>query len=371
MNKDYKGALDDLQFSGEAKNRMTRNLVAAQAQKHVVDGGAANDRPSAYATRGGKFRWRYAAAAVAAVVLVMGIGGGAYASGALMSMGNVMDDLFGGPPAATEVVDKVGKPLGASASSAGVTVTTEAIIGDTSNYAVVFSVAKDDGSAFEGIEASDSGALPIIFDGPWSLTIDGVYGGGGGGAYFYDADPTDNAIQFVEKMSIGGTDETIIGKTARAHFTNLHVLGESEADNVMLAAGTWNLKFQIDYEDTSVQLVAGQPFNLNGMHSVVDAVSISPLAITVDYTTDEVMQFEQQESGKMSDRNAAESAKFEVPIRITLNDGTVIESVRGGASHRSPDGDKMICRTSVIFDEFVDVDSVTSVTIGDVIVPMA
>ena len=117
MDREYNEAMDDLRFSPAAKERMAARLAAAQEQARAV-----RPQPDVHAARGGKRRWRFAAAAAATVVLAVGLAGGAYASGALMGVGNVMDDLFGGPPAQTEVVGKIGRPLGASATSNGVTV---------------------------------------------------------------------------------------------------------------------------------------------------------------------------------------------------------------------------------------------------------
>lgn len=39
--------------------------------------------------------------------------------------------LFGGGPAETEIIDRIGCPIGASATSNGVTITADAIMGDT------------------------------------------------------------------------------------------------------------------------------------------------------------------------------------------------------------------------------------------------
>ncbi len=257
MNREYNEAMDDLRFSPGAKERMAAHLTAAREQAR-----SERPQPDVYAARGGKRRWRFAAAAAVTLVLAGGLAGGAYASGALMGVGNVMDDLFGGPPAQTEVVDKIGRPLGASATSNGVTVTAEAIIGDRANYTIVFSIAKDDGTPFEDIEALDNGLLPLGLGEAAGVHVDGVTTSGGS-SHFYDADPSDNAIQYVEQMSVTSTSGSIIGHTARVCFQDLYRYGDGGRE--VLVEGTWNMKFVVDYEDTSIDLPAGQPFELNGM----------------------------------------------------------------------------------------------------------
>ena len=52
----------------------------------------------------------------------------------------------------------------------------------------------------------------------------------------------------------------------------------------MVAEGTWKMKFAIDYEDTSVALPAGQALDVDGMDATVEAISLSPLSLAVDYT---------------------------------------------------------------------------------------
>lgn len=367
MSREYNEALEDLKFSSEAKKRLAANLTAAHEQEQAQ--ATKHPQPGVYAVRGGKRRWRYAAAAAAVVVLAVGVTGGAYASGALMSVGNVMDDLFGGPPAQTEVVDKIGRPIGASATSNGVTVTANAIIGDKTNYTIVFSIAKDDGTAFEGFETLDNGAMLLGFEGHSGVQIDGVRAAGGSG-HFYDADPSDNAIQYVEQMSVDVMGDSIIGRTARVNLQNLTTY--SDGDRRMIAEGEWNMKFVVDYEDTSVTLPTGQTFSLNGMQATLDSASLSPVALTFKYTVNEALDWEEQGSGQMSDHNSSELDHFLSPsLALNMKDGTVVEidtSNGGGSTHE--ESSSTTCTKNIMFDEFLNLDDVASITLGGVDIPL-
>ena len=178
--------------------------------------------------RGAKRRWRYAAA----VVLVVGVGGGtAVASGELMSMTSVFDDLLNGSPARTEVADKIGRPLGASATSNGVTITAKTIVGDRTNYAVVFSIAKDDGTAFE--------------------------------------------------------DGSIIERTAHVSLSDLKM-----------------------YEGGTPHVIAEGEWTRCGMDEALDSATVSPIALTLECTVHEVLNWEEQGSGRMPDRNQDEMDRF-------------------------------------------------------------
>ena len=73
--------------------------------------------------------------------------------------------MFGGGPAETEIIDRIGYPIGASATSNGVTITADAIMGDTYSYAIVYSIRQDDGSPWSATEtlaarARQDGLLP-------------------------------------------------------------------------------------------------------------------------------------------------------------------------------------------------------------------
>ena len=122
----------------------------------------------------------------------------------------------------------MGVPIGASDTADGVTITADAIIGDTYSYAVVYSIARDDGQPLaENMTplGGTDGPLPLTFD--QANTFIGMLGGSHGTAYFYDANPADNAIQYVEMMT---ADTPIEPGTATATFQNLYLRGEDIQD---------------------------------------------------------------------------------------------------------------------------------------------
>ena len=58
----------------------------------------------------------------------------------------VFSPLFGGAPAQTEIIDKIGYPVGASDTDNGVTVTADAVMGDAYNAVIVYTISRDDGT---------------------------------------------------------------------------------------------------------------------------------------------------------------------------------------------------------------------------------
>ena len=141
-NKMYNSALDELRFSDEAKSRMVNRLMAAAEQP---------EQPVAI-HRVRRFP-RIAAVGVAAA-LVLSIGAGA--TGVFKSASDAFAGVFG-PTADTEIIDQIGRPIGASDTSNGVTVTADAILFDGYNYLISYTLEKEDGSAFDCTKNPDTG----------------------------------------------------------------------------------------------------------------------------------------------------------------------------------------------------------------------
>lgn len=376
MNKTYRQALDDMAFPEETTKHMTNALAQAiasrqkcEADQAVVGFTPASSSHAAQAnktvkrTSHPKKCWHLVAAASLAGALVIGSAGAVAATGNLTTVKGLLDDVFNGAPASTEIIDAIGRPIGASASCNGVTITADAVVGDRWNYVVVFSITRDNGTPFD-VEPLETGTLPLMFDGPSGIHIDWMEAGGGG-IHFYDADPTDNAIQMVQSMSADTFDgESIIGNTARAHLENLYAIDDA-GERRLIAEGSWDLKFEMNYDDTTIDLPAGFSVDYNDLTADVESIAISPIGITVDYTTSDVMNWQEQNSGKMSDRNSAEMERIlNLPILVTLADGTVIDATESGSASKANDNGTTSVHKTYVFDTFASPEDIASVTIA-------
>ncbi len=130
-------------------------------------------------------------------------------------------------------------------------------------------------------------------------------------------------------------------------------------------AGTWDLKFEMNYDDTTIDLPAGFSVDYNGLSADVESVAISPIGITVDYTAHDVMNWQEQSDGKMSDHNSAEMDRImNLPILITLADGTVLDATESGASSQSNDDGTTSVHKGYVFDVLAEPEDITSVSIA-------
>ena len=368
----YTEALNSLAFSDEAKARMKARLAATR------DDGAAGDDAHASApaaltfvpaapmsgARARKHPVALKVAAVAAgIALALGAGGYGVAAAAriLPAPSEVLSDVFGDGPAQTRVIDKIGYPLDASATSNGATVAARAVIGDANGFTVVFDVTFDDDWPFDledvKIAANDNLMLAWNEGGP-DLTVDGAMGMTGG-SYFYDADPGDNTIQYVVnydqvKLFLGGS---IAGRTARVSLTELDRFTDDGRIETILT-GNWNLKFELNYEDTTVSIPAGQTTALAGHDVSINAISVSNTGVSVDY---DVTGY---------DVEGADSYKlFELPVTVTFADGSQESFTSGGGTSTKHDNVDSVS-WSHTFDRVHDAGDLVSIAIGDVTVPV-
>lgn len=353
-NREYTNALDGLRFSDEAKARMVENLLDAAQQP-------------AQPVRKAKRRLPRAAVVGVAAALALGIGAGA--TGALKTAGEAFAGVFG-PTADTEIIDQIGRPVGASDTSNGVTITADAIIGDKYHYAITYSIERADGAPL-GIDLTETvgdGVLPLNFA-EEDTTLSGYFGGTHGGSYFYDADPTDPAIQYVETREV--SDGEVQGRTVRAKFADLYAY-DADMNRVTVAEGDWSFKFTMDFEDASVSLPAGQTFDLGGKTATIDGITLSPIALRVDYTVDSAVQWDENAvSGRQTDHDKAQMKAYFDDVQIMVNkaDGTSLDLSQAGGSIR-PEGSTTVCQKGDLFQTVVPLEEVTSLTVGGVEIPV-
>lgn len=370
----YTASMDGLHFSDEAKARMAEGLRAAAAAK----GAEKNVQPKAPAEvlimserRPGRRRTRRWARVAAGLALALVLGGGgtvAVAAGVLPNPADVLSDVFGGAPAQTELLNEVGRPIGASATSNGVTVTAEAVVGDRSNFTVVYDVEFDDPSVLEGIEPGEDGTLPLVAEA--TRYVDGV-NGGGGGSWFFDADPGDGTIQYAETMGFTTWNGAgIIGRTMRFWMSEIRAY-DAEGGYTTLVTGDWGLKFEMNYVDTTVDLPAGQETTWQGADVTVDAVTVSSVGVTVDYTIERQIG-DLGPSGRLSDEaQAKQDAVLGLPVTVTFADGITFDATNANThAEEQNDGTSAVTKT-VTYDRIIAADDILSVIVGDVEIPVS
>lgn len=357
---EYKSEMKTVSLTEEEQNR----LVATMAARFAGKGEVIAMRP-----RTARRPHRLAVAAVAAgLALAVGLGGYAYASGQLVSVADLVASAFGAGPAKTEVVNKVGRPVGASVTHDGITVSADAIMGDDHSYVVVYSIRRTDG---QPVAELAPGSTPggdytsKLADGRLLIpqleqTVDGATAEGGA-QWIYDADPDDNALQVVVAY---GTDTNVVGRTVHTRFAGLTTFDEGDGAEESLVSGTWDLAFKLDYESYAVTLGGGQRVTLPETQTgaTIGQVSVSAVGVTVDYTADATDVDDVPED--LPDGYWDGPTVLDLgDITVTLKDGSqLVVSGAGGTAQDNPEGGED-CRVTGFFDRVIDPAGVASVSL--------
>lgn len=209
----------------------------------------------------------------ACIVLILSCALTAEAANGTVS--NLLAPLFGG--AQTDIVDKIGVPIGASTTVNGYTLTADAIIGDRYSVMVAYTLSRDDGQPIP--ENIDFAFREIMASGyRTKIKID---------------EDNPSIAHFHERRR---RNEPLSGRIITASFTNLIIRNGNDA-KTLVAEGTWEITFALRYPDTSERLPvrdlivydeAGKKYKVNkiilsamGLH--IDAVEYDPVFGEVSY----------------------------------------------------------------------------------------
>lgn len=340
--------LSELHFSEEQKENMVDRLMRAQLEPVQPK---KRRRPIGRTV-----------AAIAAVAAVMSMGAGAVYSG-LAS--DAFSAIFGTEQ--TEIIDKIGKPLGVSDTDAGITVTADAILGDEHNLNVVLTLTKDDGSSWNVTDAK-----PLSF-GNADVQLN-YLGGSHGSAWFVDEDPSDNQIQYIQQITVD--DGSIPMGSAKATLADLTMYDSQTGDVQQVIKGSWNLRFDVQYEDSSVELLT-DPVQVvtDAGTATVTEVRLSPVGFRVsgyyevfNAETQQMADNYEAASGREPDDSPFRRMR-DVPVVMTLKNGEIVDlgTYAGGSANMS---DRSFTLSGCYESAIYNLDDVESVTVGDVTLPV-
>lgn len=334
--KDDRSTFDALRFTPEEKEAMVEQLLAAA--------------PAAQRRVSRKKRGHVLLAAVLAAALCA-----ACASGVLRPASEVFAGLFGASQEQASLLEELGTPLGVSCSRDGLTITADAILTDGDTYAILYSIQKEDGSPLRADGRSESVSFRE-YTMQWPQQAQRT----SSALRPYDEDASDQTVQYLEICQLA---QPLQAGRMTAVFRGASI-DEVQADGniqtIPLGEGPWELSFDVTPKASSLDLPAGQRFQLQGIDCTLTRVTLSPLSLHVEYRVD---------AAEVPDENAFLQC---LPISLTKTDGTVSCTQKDAVSglRSSSDGDTMQARKDLVFSEILPLDRVKSITIGDLTVEM-
>lgn len=370
-SNDYRHALEHISFTDNAKQHMANSIAQS-----VASSDAATAQSNFNGTRRKPRIARHPvrtvariAAVTAVLAIVIGGAGTAMATGVLPLPSDMLSDIFDGPASQTEVIDRIGRPVGASCSNNGVTVTADAIMGDKDMVTITYTLTFDDPAALKKLsEPGENGTIAGSVDG--NVYVDGEHGGQGQ-SWLIDKNPNDSSIQYFAQFSVESPG--LMGRTVRTHINSLVVprAGKELPEYKKILTGPWDLKFQLNYEDTSVTIPAPKSVNFNGTKATIQEATVSCVGVSVRYNIDRSIEHDNN-SGKMS-QNMEESmdAVGNIPLIVTFKDGHVEDATShsGYFANKLDNGTTDVHKTWP-FSQVCDTDKIASVQIGDTVIPM-
>lgn len=260
MNKKYKNTMNNLHFSKEQKEKMVEHLMYTQIQNETR-------------RKHCPMRKRTVAVLVAAATVALTMGAGAIYAGLIS---DAFAAVFG--TMHTEIIDKVGRPIDVSDTDAGITVTAEAILGDQYNLNIICVLEKEDGTPWN----VDAEKMCTGYDKfSWKKF---QAGGASEGGRFFDDNPKDNKIQFIyTRTELDAYDSGVPMGRAELFIRDLEYENEKTGKRETLAEGKWKLRFDVQYENSSISLLK-QPFEIETSAGTakITEVSVSPVGFRVD-----------------------------------------------------------------------------------------
>ena len=370
-SNDYRHALEHISFTDNAKQHMANSIAQS-----VASSDAATAQSNFNGTRRKPRIARHPvrtvariAAVTAVLAIVIGGAGTAMATGVLPLPSDMLSDIFDGPASQTEIIDRIGRPVGASCSNNGVTVTADAIMGDKDMVTIAYTLTFDDPAALKKLsEPGENGTIAGSVDG--NVYVDGEHGGQGQ-SWLIDKNPNDSSIQYFAQFSVESPG--LMGRTVRTHINSLVVprAGKELPEYKKILTGPWDLKFQLNYEDTSVTIPAPKSVNFNGTKATIQEATVSCVGVSVRYNIDRSIEHDNN-SGKMS-QNMEESmdAVGNIPLIVTFKDGHVEDATShsGYFANKLDNGTTDVHKTWP-FSQVCDTDKIESVQIGDTVIPM-
>lgn len=370
-SNDYRHALEHISFTDNAKQHMANSIAQS-----VASSDAATAQSNFNGTRRKPRIARHPvrtvariAALTAVLAIVIGGAGTAMATGVLPLPSDMLSDIFDGPASQTEIIDRIGRPVGASCSNNGVTVTADAIMGDKDMVTIAYTLTFDDPAALKKLsEPGENGTIAGSVDG--NVYVDGEHGGQGQ-SWLIDKNPYDSSIQYFAQFSVESPG--LMGRTVRTHINSLVVprAGKELPEYKKILTGPWDLKFQLNYEDTSVTIPAPKSVNFNGTKATIQEATVSCVGVSVRYNIDRSIEHDNN-SGKMS-QNMKESmdAVGNIPLIVTFKDGHVEDATShsGYFANKLDNGTTDVHKTWP-FSQVCDTDKIASVQIGDTVIPM-
>lgn len=346
----YVKSMEQMKFTEKQQERMVDFMLNQAKEKHTSD---TRSRMSLGAKR-------LAAAGICLSIITAGTAV-AHAAGILNPVSEVFREIFHLEDDTAKITDEIGSSLNISAASDDVSITADAVLGDSYNFAVVFSIQKKDGKAFKkaDIQALADEQNNTIGFREMNIRVNEKSNTNQRGNFrFYDANPDDTSLQMLYTCATE-TDNNI-GAPVTAAFTDFGYYNPSSSF-VPVARGSWEITFSLDYTDSSKHFDPNQKIEQDGKPVTIKKASISPAGFHIE------LEIENLKTRKKV--YEVDSIIEHIPLKLTLTDGKEIDLNKklNGFTILEEDGSSAYVAYGNTFHEIIPVEQMKSLCIGEVV----
>lgn len=377
----YARAMGSLHFTEAARMRMAGRLHEAASGGRFPAmqdrAGGANPQADGLGTRhlhttgvhGHALTRRAAVVAAAALAGGTGI---AWATGSLDGVADALGRLFGTGDEQRSLLGTYAGTPHVSATSDGLTISADAVVGDEHCLTLVLSLSREDGTPLGLADVPRSGGhLDLDFDAA-VVDVPGL-DARGPQSWFFDTADGGESVQFVYRRGDVYSDASSLAEGAVAHVS-LAGLGYASPEDdgttsrVSVSDGSWELDVPLDWQDATRHLEAGQTLVAGGGTDVLEALGLSSDATyqatieTLDVSP--VGVYLVIEADALADEGAGASATagaalLNLPVSVRLADGS---DVRATYLSGAIEDDRL--RLYLALDRIVDADAIASVSVA-------
>lgn len=258
------------------------------------------------------------------------------------AVSNLLAPYFGS--ARTELLEKFGRPVGASASAGGYTITADAVIGDRGCMQIIYTLTREDGQPIpERVKFLD-----IDYAIPGSSTSCST-------VFPHQISSAPNKGRFYQKFYA----EFGFSRKVRVSFGRLAASDDTDREPELLAEGPWELSFVRRYPDTtrSVPVDGLTVTDQSGQSYHIRTLSCSCLGLTITGTAS----------------FSGSSLQQELTASVTMQDGSVLPLQPGFSADRSGPVWTFNCHARYRDQDgfgLLDPDSIAAITLCGTTIPV-
>ena len=211
--------------------------------------------------------------AIAACLVLIFLAIPVYAEIANGYVSNLLAPLFGGTQ--TEIVDKIGRPLGANAAVGEYTLTADAIIGDGYSVGMVFTLKRTDGKPIDDSLRFEDVEIPIDRQSH-------------GETHGYVRSEDGKSLKIT--LEWDGTKRIFLNRNITIRFRNLIKSAQDGSQKQLVTEGCWDLKVCLRYEEISqeIEIETLKVLGAEGLVYEIEDLYISPYGVHLKATVPNV-----------------------------------------------------------------------------------